>query len=119
MTYTEIQDLKPPARLRGISSDRAIGIGPNKVLSSSDTIAQVVEKHLEEKEGIQQFLPMPDPGAGKVQNGGAQTANKPVVHRFAEQAALTFIETCPDCGSGLEFAEGCAKCHACGYSECG
>ena len=26
---------------------------------------------------------------------------------------------CPDCGSQLEFAEGCVKCHVCGYSECG
>ena len=30
-----------------------------------------------------------------------------------------FIGACPDCGSQLEFAEGCAKCHVCGYSECG
>jgi ribonucleoside-diphosphate reductase alpha chain len=105
-------------QLRGTSSDRAVGFGPNKVLSSPDAIAQVIEKHLEEKEGIQQSRPMPDPGAG-AKNGGAQTANKPVVDRFEEQAALTFIGTCPDCGSGLEFAVGCAKCHACGYSECG
>jgi ribonucleoside-diphosphate reductase alpha chain len=106
-------------QLRGISSDRAVGMGPNKVLSSPDAIAQVIEKHLEEKEGIQQSLPIPDPGAGKTTNGGTQTAQKPVIHRFEEQAALTFIGTCPDCGSGLEFAEGCVKCHACGYSECG
>ena len=26
---------------------------------------------------------------------------------------------CPDCGSQLEYAEGCAKCHVCGFSECG
>ena len=107
-------------QLRGISSDRAVGFGPNKILSSPDAIAQVIEKHLEEKEGIQQSLPMPDPGAGKVKNGGNQTAaGTPAIHRFEEHAALTFIGTCPDCGSGLEFAEGCAKCHACGYSECG
>jgi ribonucleoside-diphosphate reductase alpha chain len=31
----------------------------------------------------------------------------------------TFMGTCPDCSSQLEFAEGCKKCHACGYSECG
>jgi ribonucleoside-diphosphate reductase alpha chain len=31
----------------------------------------------------------------------------------------TFIGTCPDCTSQLEFAEGCMKCHVCGYSECG
>ena len=106
-------------QLRGISSDRAVGFGPNKVLSSPDAIAQVIEKYLEEKEGIQTTLPIPEPGAAKATNGGTQTAAKPRIHRFEEQAALTFIGTCPDCGSGLEFAEGCVKCHACGYSECG
>ena len=30
-----------------------------------------------------------------------------------------FLGTCPDCGSGMEYAEGCAKCHVCGFSECG
>ena len=31
----------------------------------------------------------------------------------------TFMGTCPDCGSQLEYAEGCVKCHVCGFSECG
>ena len=26
---------------------------------------------------------------------------------------------CPNCGAELAFVEGCAKCPACGYSECG
>jgi ribonucleoside-diphosphate reductase alpha chain len=30
-----------------------------------------------------------------------------------------FVGACPDCGSQLEYAEGCVKCHVCGYSECG
>ena len=30
-----------------------------------------------------------------------------------------FMGTCPDCGSQVEFAEGCVKCHVCGFSECG
>ncbi|MCL7926884.1 MAG: vitamin B12-dependent ribonucleotide reductase [marine benthic group bacterium] len=106
-------------QLRGISSDRAVGFGANKVLSSPDAIAQVVERYLEEKEGIQQSLPIPEVGAAKQTNGGTQTAEKPVIHRFEAQAAIQFIGTCPDCGSSLEFAEGCMKCHACGYSECG
>jgi ribonucleoside-diphosphate reductase alpha chain len=129
-------------QLRGISSDRAVGLGPNKVMSSPDAIAQVIGKYLEEKEGVQRSLPIPDPGHGKTTNGGTQTSAPPVVEarmvepspapagaaastpqaildRFQEQAALSFIGTCPDCGSSLEFAEGCVKCHACGYSECG
>jgi ribonucleoside-diphosphate reductase alpha chain len=31
----------------------------------------------------------------------------------------SFMGTCPDCGSQLEYAEGCVKCHVCGFSECG
>ena len=30
----------------------------------------------------------------------------------------TLSGACPDCGSQLEYAEGCAKCHVCGFSEC-
>jgi hypothetical protein len=31
----------------------------------------------------------------------------------------SFIGQRPDCGSQLEFAESCVKCHLCGFSECG
>jgi ribonucleoside-diphosphate reductase alpha chain len=106
-------------QLRGISSDRVVGLGPNKVLSSPDAIAQVVEKYLEEKEGVQQTLPIQEVGHAKKSNGGVQTAAQPHLERYEEQAARMFIGTCPDCGSSLAFEEGCAKCHACGYSECG
>jgi len=33
--------------------------------------------------------------------------------------AQDFMGACPDCGSQLAFIEGCAKCHVCGFSECG
>ena len=103
-------------QLRGISSDRVVGLGPNKVLSVPDAIGIAIEKWMQDKQGIQQDLlagtatpapvrasmPMPDgtvPGlAGQVQD---------------------FIGACPDCGSQLAFIEGCAKCHVCGFSECG
>lgn len=106
-------------QLRGISSDRAVGLGPNKVLSTPDAIAQVVERYLGEKEGVQQSLPIQEVGEAERTNGGVQTSEPPVVRRYEEQAARLFIGTCPDCGSSLAFEEGCAKCHACGYSECG
>ena len=83
------------------------------------TVSPSIERYLEEKEGIQQSLPIPEVGAAKQTNGGTQTSEKPVIHRLETQAAIQFIGTCPDCGSSLEFAEGCMKCHACGYSECG
>ncbi|MGH7518169.1 MAG: ribonucleotide reductase N-terminal alpha domain-containing protein [Gemmatimonadales bacterium] len=106
-------------QLRGISSDRVIGLGPNKVLSVPDAVGIAIERWMQEKEGVQQeLLPGVSPSS----------ADAPVtvqaVTRGSEQMALggmqeTLSGACPDCGSQLEFAEGCMKCHVCGFSECG
>jgi len=116
-------------QIRGISSDRAIGLGPNKVLSVPDAVGIAIEKWMQEKQGIQQELL---PGT-QVPTLGALTAqpvvSTPVVRPSGEaapQAELfshknepVLAGACPDCGSQLEFAEGCNKCHVCGFSECG
>jgi len=106
-------------QLRGISSDRVVGLGPNKVLSVPDAIGIAIEKWMQEKQGIQQEL-----------LGGAVVASAPAPVQAGipgpegtagERAgtAQDFIGACPDCGSQLAFIEGCAKCHVCGFSECG
>ena len=47
-------------QLRGISSDRPIGLGPNKVMSVPDAIGIAIEKWMQEKhEGVQQELLAP------------------------------------------------------------
>jgi ribonucleoside-diphosphate reductase alpha chain len=107
-------------QVRGISSDRTIGLGPNKVLSVPDAVGIAIERYMQEKQGIQQELL---PGTA------ASTAPAPIVAQPAsgsggEQMVLgglqeTLSGACPDCGSQLEFAEGCMKCHVCGFSECG
>src|SRR5436189_237314 len=43
-------------QLRGISSDRAVGLGPAKVLSVPDAIGIAIEKWMLEKQGVQQDL---------------------------------------------------------------
>lgn len=106
-------------QLRGISSDRAVGLGPSKVLSGPDAIAQVIEKFLEEKEGVQQTLAIQPVEQGRKTNGGTQTAQRPVIQRYQESVARVFMGVCVECGSSMTFEEGCAKCYACGYSECG
>ena len=107
---------------------RAVGLGPNKVLSVPDAIGIALEKWMREKQGVQQDLlggttaapspaevvqPKPSPvanaGDAAQSQFGFETVNR----------SESFIGTCPDCGSSLEFAEGCAKCHVCGFSECG
>jgi len=98
-------------QLRGISSDRAVGVGPNKVLSLPDAIGQAIERYMAEKEGVQETLPL----STAVDAGGAQTQSASGVGDRED-----FLGSCPECGAGqLSFEEGCVKCHICGYSECG
>jgi ribonucleoside-diphosphate reductase alpha chain len=102
-------------QLRGISSDRAVGVGPNKVLSAPDAIGQAIERYLEEQAGIQEELPMNVP-APVGQTGAEPRAAPKEYHGLHAH----FVGSCPDCGSGqLAYEEGCMKCHVCGYSECG
>ncbi len=56
-------------QLRGISSDKVIGLGPNKVLSVPDAVGIAIERWMLEKQGIQQEL-LP---------GSAASAGAPVV----------------------------------------
>jgi ribonucleoside-diphosphate reductase alpha chain len=102
-------------QLRGISSDRAVGVGPNKVLSAPDAIGQSIERYLEEQAGIQEELPMELPTP--VAQGGAQPRTEAKSYHGLHDY---FMGSCPECGSGqLAYEEGCMKCHVCGYSECG
>jgi ribonucleoside-diphosphate reductase alpha chain len=111
-------------QLRGIASDRAIGLGPNKVLSVPDAIGIALENWMRQKQGVQQELLRSEAAA---QPAAAPVAPAPVVSGGAQNQYefeavnrdQSFIGTCPDCGSQMEFAEGCAKCHVCGFSECG
>jgi ribonucleoside-diphosphate reductase alpha chain len=106
-------------QLRGISSDRAIGLGPNKVMSVPDAVGIALEKYAADKQGVQQELLSPTPPVL------ADAIVSPVmVTNEGEQLVMggmseTLAGACPDCGSQLEYAEGCAKCHVCGFSECG
>jgi ribonucleoside-diphosphate reductase alpha chain len=108
------------AQLRGISCDRAVGFGPNKVLSVPDAIAQVLIQHEREKEGVQQDLPLlrtAPAGPGATTPGAQSVAQGSFDYGY--DPAQTFIGTCPECKSELQYSEGCVKCLACGYSECG
>ena len=107
-------------QVRGISSDRVVGLGPSKVLSVPDAIGIAIEKWMQEKQGVQQDL-LAGPGTGREALRTAEVipgALGEVAERASEKGQ-DFIGTCPDCGSQLAFVEGCVKCHVCGFSECG
>jgi ribonucleoside-diphosphate reductase alpha chain len=131
-------------QLRGISSDRAVGLGPNKVLSVPDAIGIALEEWWRDRiAGVQQEIPLGGAGApvvsqpgdhgseeltgvgstppsgvtGQGGNGGA--SGQAEMELSGYDSGQAFMGTCPDCGSQLEYAEGCVKCHVCGFSECG
>src|SRR5687767_431689 len=112
-------------QLRGIASDRAIGLGPNKVLSVPDAIGIAIESWMRQKQGVQQELlkgdtPSEPAPSLTVVNPAASSGGTKAQYEFESvNRDQSFMGTCPDCGSQLEQAEGCAKCHVCGFSECG
>ena len=119
-------------QLRGISCDRAVGVGPQKVLSAPDAIAQALEHYLAEKEGVQEEMLLPvsaggggggasgDSGGGEAGAGGA--AGSPMSGGMTQYVdpSHAALGVCPSCGSShIAFEEGCMKCYVCGFSECG
>ena len=101
-------------QLRGIGGSRSVGFGPNKIRSLPDAVARALSlhfgftaKHVEESLNFE---------------AGAVTAAN-VTHDDPAPAPAEFnlkaADICPSCGaSALVYEEGCAKCHACGHSEC-
>jgi ribonucleoside-diphosphate reductase alpha chain len=87
-------------QLRGIGGRSSIGFGDKRVLSVVDALAKVLEDNYPASGPARPHL---DSAA----TGGAGSYERPRV------------EICPDCLEyAFEFAEGCGKCHACGFSSC-
>jgi len=90
-------------QLKGIGGGRSVGFGPNKIRSLPDAVAKALSLHFnfETQELSESF----------------QLANG-----ISPEPLPTTSKTgdiCPSCGaSALVYEEGCAKCHACGHSEC-
>jgi ribonucleoside-diphosphate reductase alpha chain len=112
-----IRDIR--RQLRGISSDRAVGLGPNKVLSVPDAIGIAIERWIQTKEGVQQELIGPTQAEAIIPARERVAGATEAMPAPSQEAPVDYVGACPDCGSQLELAEGCAKCHVCGYSECG
>ncbi|MFB3112457.1 MAG: vitamin B12-dependent ribonucleotide reductase [Gemmatimonadales bacterium] len=106
-------------QLRGISSDRIIGLGPNKVMSVPDAVGIALEKWMQDKQGVQQELLESAESVAPVVTTHTQVIGEGEMMRYGHMDHELLAGACPDCGSQLEFAEGCKKCHTCGFSECG
>lgn len=104
-------------QLRNIGGGRSVGFGPNKVRSLPDAVAKAISLHF----GFNGENHNVEVGAAVVANSAAPNG---VAHHTDQIVAPAELlnkagDICPSCGaSALVYEEGCAKCHACGHSEC-
>ena len=88
-------------------SDRAVGLGPNKVLSVPDAIGIALEQWWRDKQGVQQDLlggasaasSAPSPRAGGARGVHADGGCRRSRRSSRTVAGEMFMGTCPDCGS--------------------
>jgi ribonucleoside-diphosphate reductase alpha chain len=94
-------------QLSGIRCPQPLWQNGEMILSCSDAIAKALKqyKQVREEEG-----------------GEMKVVELPVSERRTDQSTADLMASlgrlCPDCSCSLDFAEGCATCHACGFSKC-
>ena len=124
-------------QLRSIGGGRTVGFGVNKVRSFPDAVAKALslhfgfngENHAESLSNLQ--APLEAGNANNLQTGQAGAVMAAYSAPPQGEALLSDPtpapadlinkagDICPSCGaSTLIYEEGCAKCHACGHSEC-
>jgi ribonucleoside-diphosphate reductase alpha chain len=102
-------------QLEGIGGGRSLGLGPNRVRSLPDGIAQVLDEYLREHHSGQEvYHREPEPEAVPASSVASEKPSAP-----GQMALIKFGDLCPECGeAAVVNEEGCRKCYACGYSEC-
>jgi ribonucleoside-diphosphate reductase alpha chain len=105
--------------LLGIGGSRFVGFGPNRVRSVPDAIGQFLQESLVKLAQDDGDVAAPpqlelglEPAAGLVPGQATAPATGPAKGKVR-------YNLCPVCGMHtFGYVEGCAKCIACGHSEC-
>ena len=94
-------------QLSGIRCPQPLWQNGDMILSCSDAIAKALKQYgeIREAEGNPEMKVVELPVGGR-----SRTSN--------EDLMASLGRLCPDCSGSLEFAEGCATCHSCGFSKC-
>ncbi len=129
-------------QLAGIGGRRSVGFGPTKILSLPDAVAAALSMHFNFKmNGMSIKSDTNGISHAKIEGNGSAVSTNGVDHSMSmaaisagtngaseahvQESLLIQVQPkvtgdiCPACGaSSLVYQEGCAKCHACGHSEC-
>jgi len=94
-------------QLSGIRCPSPLWQNGEMVLSCSDAIAKALRQYVDiQSERGDEPLKVVEFPAGTRKSSGM------------DDLMTSLGKLCPDCSGTLEFAEGCATCHSCGYSKC-
>jgi ribonucleoside-diphosphate reductase alpha chain len=89
-------------QLRGIRCPQPAWGKGGMILSCSDAIAQVLERHIQRAPLLAVVAPEPAKQS----------------HSIAGDHLAGMCPECPECGGLLAMSEGCVVCRSCGYSKC-
>jgi ribonucleotide reductase alpha subunit len=98
-------------QLEGIGGGRSLGLGPKRVRSLPDGVAQV----------LNEYLAQVDESLGGMVMDEIPTDDIAAEPPAPGQMPLPMLkgDLCPECGEAAVInEEGCRKCYACGFSEC-
>jgi len=99
-------------QLRGIRCPvPALGKG-GVILSCSDAVAKVLERNIETISGLVGVEGINERFKKEVPEGAQIKLD------LGCKLDIGLCPECPDCGSMLEFSEGCVMCPSCGFSRC-
>jgi ribonucleoside-diphosphate reductase alpha chain len=103
--------------LIGIGGSRTVGFGPNRVRSVPDAIGQFIMGQLHKQEDDQASAAESQLELELKENG--LELDNPLPEKKKNGNGKIRYNLCPVCGMyTFGFIEGCAKCMACGHSEC-
>lgn len=107
---SRIDQKKIIEQLKGIRCPSPTLTEGGAILSCPDAIAKALESYNTEKE---------NPGLFASDQINENNSSEPKVYKSKASGNSTgTCPQCPECGSMLEFAEGCVVCRNCGYSKC-
>ncbi len=111
-------------QVKGIRCPSPIWINGGMILSCPDAIAKAIEKYIEGSNGngkfsenteVEQEIALVDPVVAKAMT---EPKTQVAVNSDDMEIRTDMYPQCPDCGSMVEYSEGCIVCKSCGFSKC-